>query len=48
MCVDGAVVASWFLAQEVACSNPFTVIINIFVSEFAEFAENIKGKLKIL
>ena len=45
MCVECALVAPWFLAQEVACSNPFTVMTNIFVSEFAE---NIKGKLKIL
>ena len=41
MCLAGTVVASWSLTQEVACSNPFTVMTNIFVTEFAEFSENI-------
>ena len=35
MCLAGTVVASWSLTQEVA----FTVMTNIFVTEFNEFAE---------
>ena len=46
MCLPGAVVASRSLTQEVAGSSPFTVVRNTFVTEFAEFSENIKGKLK--
>ena len=41
VCLAGAVVASWSLTQEVAGSSPFTVMINIFVTEFTEFSENI-------
>ena len=41
MCLVGSVVTSWSLTQEVARSNPFTVMTNIFVTEFAEFSENI-------
>ena len=41
MCLAGAVVASWSLTQEVAGSNPFNVMTNIFVTKFAEFSENI-------
>ena len=34
-------VASWSLMQEVADSSPFTVLANIFVTEFSEkFREN--------
>ena len=40
MCV-GAVVAPWSLMQEVAGSSHSTVMTNIFVTEFAEFDENI-------
>ena len=40
-CLAGSVVASWFLTQEVAGSNPFTVMTNIFVNELGEFSENI-------
>ena len=36
MCLAGAVVTSWSLMQEVAGSNPFTVMTNIFVTEFSE------------
>ena len=36
-----AVVASWSLTHEVAGLNPFTIMITIFVTEFAEFNENI-------
>ena len=41
MCLSGAVVASWSLTQEMEGSNPFTVILNILVTEFSEFNENI-------
>ena len=41
MFLAGAVVASWSLIQEVTGSSPFTVKTNIFVTEFAEFRENI-------
>ena len=41
ICLAGAVVASWSHTQEVAGSSPFTVMRIIFVSEFAEFSENI-------
>ena len=41
ICLAGAVVASWSLMQEVEGSNPFTVMTNIFVTEFAKFSENI-------
>ena len=36
MCLAGAVVASWSLIQEVAGLTPFTVMTNIFVTEFTE------------
>ena len=36
VCLAGDVVASWSLTQEVAGSSPFTVMTNIFVTEFAE------------
>ena len=39
MCLSGTVVASWSLTQEVAASTPFTVMTNIFVTEFSEFNE---------
>ena len=44
MCLAGTVAASWFLTQEVAGSSPFTVMTNIFVSEFSEFSETF-GKI---
>ena len=40
MCLAGTVVASWSLTQEVAGLGPFTVMANIFVTEFAEFRKN--------
>ena len=46
MCLAGTVVASWSLTQVVAGSNPFTVLTNGFVAEFAEFSENIKEKIQ--
>ena len=46
MCLTGAVVASWSLTQEVEVLNLFTVMTNIFVTEFSEFSENIQGKIK--
>ena len=39
MCLAGTVAASWSLTQEVAGSSPFTVMTNIFVTEFSEFSE---------
>ena len=36
MCIVGAVVASWSLTQDVVDSNAFTVMANIFISEFNE------------
>ena len=39
MCLAGAVVASWSLTQEVAGLSPFTVMTNIFVTEFAVRAQ---------
>ena len=45
VCLAGAVVASWSLTQEVTGSNPLTVMTTIFVTELAEFSENIQGKL---
>ena len=41
MCLAGTVVASWSLTQEVPGSHPFIVMINIFVTQFSEFSENI-------
>ena len=41
MCLAGTMIASWSLMQEVAGSSPFTVMANIFVTEFAEFIESI-------
>ena len=43
--ITATLVVSWFLRQEVACSNFFTLMTNIFVTEFSE---NIHGKLKYL
>ena len=34
MCLAGIVVTSWSLTQEVAGLSPFTVMTNIFVTEF--------------
>ena len=42
MCLTGTVVASWSLAQKVVGSNPFTVMISIFVTDFAEFSEKFR------
>ena len=42
MFLAGAVVAYWSLTQEVAGSSPFTVMTNIFVTEFAEFSETFR------
>ena len=40
-CLAGTVVASQSLRQEVAGLSPFTVMTNIFVTEFAEFSEHL-------
>ena len=44
MCLTGAVVAFWFLTKEMVSSSPFTVMTNIFVTEFAEFSETFNKK----
>ena len=36
VCLAGIEVASWSLTQEVAGLSPFTVMTNIFVTEFSE------------
>ena len=41
MSLAGTVVVCWSLTQEVEGSSPFTVITNIFVTEFPVFSENI-------
>ena len=46
MYLAGAVVASWSLTQEVAGSSPFNDKY-FFVTEFAEFSENILEKTPI-
>ena len=45
VCLASTVVASWFLTQEMAGSNPFIVMTNVFVTGFSEFSENIYEKL---
>ena len=48
ICLACTVVASWSLTQEVVGSSPFTVMTNIFVTEFIEtFGENSYEKLQI-
>ena len=42
MCLAGTVAASRSLAQKVAGSSPFTVMISIFVTDFAEFSEKFR------
>ena len=39
ICLAGTVVASWSLTQEMSGLSPFTVLTNIFVTEFREFRE---------
>ena len=39
---DSTVVAFWSLTQEVARSSPFTVMSNIFVTEFSEFSGTLR------
>ena len=48
MCLAGAVVASWSLTQEMAGSNPFTVMTNIF-TEFKHLGKTrLSRSLKII
>ena len=42
MCLAGAVAAFWSLTQEVTGLSPFTVMTNIFVTEFSEFSETFR------
>ena len=45
MCFAGALVAFWSVTQELADLSLFTVMTNIFVTEFTEFSESIQEKL---
>ena len=45
MCLAGVAVVFWSLTQKIALSSHFSVMTNLFVTEFAE---NIQGKLKCL
>ena len=45
MCLAGTGLASWYLTQEVVSSSPFTVMTNIFGTEFSPFSENIWKKV---
>ena len=45
MCLAGVVVGSWPLIEEVARSNPFTVITNIFVTGIFRENSNIDTKV---
>ena len=47
MCFAGTVVAFWFFTQEVAGSNPFTVMRNIFVTEFSDFSEALRENFTV-
>ena len=44
MCLAGTVVACWSLTYEMTSSSPFTVMPNIFVTEFAQFSETFRKK----
>ena len=44
MCLAGAVVASWPQTQKMASLNAFTVMTNIFVTEFSELSGKFLGK----
>ena len=48
MCLADPVAASWSLTQEVAGVNPFTVMTNIFVTEFSQFKGKNLGKTEML
>ena len=39
MCLVGTVAACWSLTQQMASLSHFTVMMNIFVTEFSEFSE---------
>ena len=47
MCFASTVVAFWFFTQEVAGSNPFTVMTNIFVTEFSDFSEALRKNFTV-
>ena len=44
----GTVVACWSLTQEVAGSSPFSVMTNIFVTEFSEYSETFRKNSSVL
>ena len=41
-CLAGTVVATWSLTQKMASSSPFTVMTNIFVTEFSDSVNSVK------
>ena len=45
MCLAGTTAPSWFLTQEIAGSNPYTVMTNILISEISEFNYNSQEKI---
>ena len=48
ICLAGTAVASWFLPQKMAGSNPFTGKTNIFVTEFSGFRETFRENSIVL
>ena len=47
MCLAGTVVACWSFTQDMAGSSPFTVMTNIFVTEFSKFSETFRKNSNI-
>ena len=48
MCLSGTVVVPWSFTQEVAGSSHFTVMTNIFVTEFSEFSKTFKRNSSVI
>ena len=48
MCLSGTVVVPWSLTQELAGSSHFTVMTNIFVTEFSEFNKTFKRNSSVI
>ena len=48
MCISGTVIVPWSLTQEVAGSSPFTVMTNIFVTEFNEFSDTFRKSSRVI
>ena len=47
MCFAGILEAFWFFTQEVAGSNPFSVMTNIFITEFSDFSEALRKNFTV-